>query len=140
MYFVRGLFFNILLFCKLFRSDARDNDPDHETVFLSSSGLRWSLGPPINGIIISGLNILNEEEMKNLTSKSWRHAWANWAKDHQREDFRTIAFAMLSHSEQIYDSNYHLIDRIKAVSFSGGVLDDLGVNLEVSLAFYFNLI
>ena len=51
-----------------------------------------------------------------------------------------MAFAMLSHSEQISDSNYHLIDKQKAARFNKGVLSDLGVNLEVSLDFYFDLI
>ena len=111
-------------------------------MFVSSLGTEVEPRSPNHWLkenIISKLDILNANEMKNLTSKTWRHAWANWAKDHTREDIRTMAFAMLSHSEQISDSNYHLIDKQKAVRFIGGVLADLGVNLEISFDFYFNL-
>ena len=112
-------------------------------MFVSSLGTQVEPRSPNNWLkenIISELHILNANEMKNLTSKTWRHAWANWAKDHTREDIRTMAFAMLSHSEQISDSNYHLIDKQKAARFNKGVLSDLGVNLEVSLEFYFDWI
>ena len=51
-----------------------------------------------------------------------------------------MASAKLSHLAQIYDSNYHLIATQMAVRFTGGVLADLGVNLEISLDFYSNLI
>ena len=109
-------------------------------MFVSSLGTQVEPRSPNNWLkenIISELHILNANEMKNLTSKTWRHAWANWAKDHTREDIRTMAFAMLSHSEQISDSNYHLIDKQKAARFNKCVLSDLGVNLEVSLDFIF---
>ena len=112
------------------------SDPKRETVFVSRTGTQVEPRGPHNWLldnIISGLDILNEEELKNLTSKAWRHAWANWAKDHERDDIRSMAFAMLSHSEAISDSNYHLIHKDNAAKFSSTVLSSLGVSIEVGL-------
>ena len=119
----------------MIRSEARANNPK-ATVFVSSTGTQVEPRSPnqwLKDRIISGMNMLNEAELKNLSSKTWRHAWANWAKDDPRDDIRKMDFAMLSHSEQISNSNYHQVDSRKAADWTGGVLEELGVRVPVTL-------
>ena len=68
---------------------------------------------------------LTEQQLKTLTSKSWRKGWTNWGLNHPDPVIHEMSDRVMFHSKRVQQSNYAIMNVKNAAEF-GSILEKKG--------------
>ena len=68
---------------------------------------------------------LTEKELKTLTPKVWRHAWANWSEDSSDPEMAALASKVMRHSPEVRRVHYLEKNRQDATKFGKTIIENV---------------